>query len=208
MNVQKMLGSGPSTLVVDVLVAAWVVLCVLLGIAVADAAMELTALSDGVRDAGGAVVSSGEAIGGVEIPVVGEAFKDVGTQISDTGREVASGGDASRESIEDFARVLGFAVAAIPAIPVLAYYLPPRLGRGREIRAVKSMRSAAGDDPLFVEFLARRAVEQLPYRRLRKISDRPWLDLLEGRHDELAKAELRRVGVIRTRLPAAQQQES
>ena len=85
-------------------------------------------------------------------------------------------------------------------LPVLLYYLPPRLRRGREIRAVNRMRGAAGDDPLFVEFLARRATEQLSYRELGRVSDRPWRDLEEGRHVPLAEAELRRVGILRPRL--------
>lgn len=194
--------SAPTTLLLDLLVAAWIVACIAFGVFVANGVEELTVLSDGISDAGGAVVSSGDAIGDAELPVVGNAFAGVGEEISKAGREVQGGGESSRADIERLARLLGIALALIPMLPVLLHYLPPRLTRGREIRAVKRMRGTAGDDPLFVEFLARRATEQLPYRQLRKISDRPWLDLEEGRHVPLAEAELRRVGILRPGLKA------
>lgn len=194
--------SAPTTLLLDLLVAAWIVACIAFGVFVANGVEELTVLSDGISDAGGAVVSSGDAIGGAELPVVGNAFAGVGEEISKAGREVQGGGESSRADIERLARLLGIALALIPMLPVLLHYLPPRLTRGREIRAVKRMRGTAGDDPLFVEFLARRATEQLPYRQLRKVSDRPWLDLEEGRHVPLAEAELRRVGILRPGLKA------
>lgn len=194
--------SAPTTLLLDLLVAAWIVACIAFGVFVANGVEELTVLSDGISDAGGAVVSSGDAIGGAELPVVGKAFGGVGEEISQAGREVQGGGESSRADIERLARLLGIALALIPMLPVLLHYLPPRLTRGREIRAVKRMRGTAGDDPLFVEFLARRATEQLPYRQLRKVSDRPWLDLEEGRHVPLAEAELRRVGILRPGLKA------
>ncbi len=194
--------SAPITLLLDLLVAAWIVACIAFGVLVADGVEELTVLSDGISDAGGAVVSSGEAIGGAELPVVGKPFGGVGEEISEAGREVQGGGESSREDIESLARLLGVALALIPMLPVLLHYLPPRLTRGREIRAVKRMRGTAGDDPVFVEFLARRATERLSYRELRRVSDRPWLDLEEGRHVPLAEAELRRVGILRPRLKA------
>ena len=200
MRLEKLFGSGPATLAADVVVATLVVLFIALGLAVTDAAEELTTLSDGVSDAGGAVTSSGEAIGGVDVPVVGEQLAGAGEEIRMAGEEVQRRGDDSREQIEDFARLLGLVVAGVPMLLLLGYYLPPRLSRAGEVRALKSLQRIAGDDPRFVEFLARRAAEQLPYRRLRRISDRPWADLDEGRHSELAKGELRRMGVMRTRL--------
>ncbi len=195
--------SAPTTLLLDLLVAAWIVACIALGVFVADGVEELTVLSDGIADAGGAVVSSGDAIGGAELPVVGKPFGGVGEEISQAGRDVQGGGESSRETIERLARLLGIALALIPMLPVLLHYLPTRLTRGREIRAVKRMRGTAGDDPLFVEFLARRATEQLSYRQLRRVSDRPWRDLEEGRHVPLAEAELRRVGILRPGLKAS-----
>ena len=203
MRRQRLFASAPATLTLDAIVVLWVALCIALGLVVADAVEELTALSDGIASAGGAIRTSGEAIGGVELPVVGEPLAGAGQEIQETGRGVESSGRDAREEIEDFARLLGAALAIIPMAPVLLLYLPPRLRRGREIRALRRMQRAAGDDPSFVEFLARRAAGQLSYRELGRLSERPWRDLEEGTHLPLAEAELRRVGVLRPRLDRA-----
>ncbi len=196
-------GSAPVTLLLDILVVAWVVACILFGMLVADGVEELTVLSDGITGAGSAVVRSGDAIGGAELPVVGKPFGGVGEEIAQAGREVEGGGRSSRADIETLARLLGIALALIAMLPVLINYLPQRLTRGRELHAVRRMRRSAGGDPLFVEFLARRATERLSYRQLRKVSETPWRDLAEGRYTELAEAELKRVGLTRTALAGA-----
>jgi hypothetical protein len=91
--------------------------------------------------------------------------------------------------------LLGIAVALLPSIPVLAFYLPARLQRLREARALRRAVRMHGHDPEFHAFLARRAVEALGYHQLRRVSSFPWRDLAEGRCAPLATAELRRLGV-------------
>lgn len=197
MTARRPLGRVAAVLAVDVMVAAWVVLWIVVGIVVADAANGLTQLSDAVGAAGGAVTDSGEALGSLDLPIVGQPLADAAAGIERAGQDVEATGRSTRADIERFSRLLGLAVALIPTVPMLAYYLPPRLARGREAGAFKQMVHDGDGDPRLEEFLARRAVERLSYSRLRAVSRMPWRDLDEGRFEQLAEAELRRMGFVR-----------
>jgi hypothetical protein len=43
------------------------------------------------------------------------------------------------------------------------------------------------------EYLARQAADDLPFRKLRTISDDPWEDIRQGRYEALARVELDRL---------------
>lgn len=193
---QPRLPSGAALVVVDVAVALWLLVCVALGVAVADGVRELTALSDTVSDAGRAVQDSGRALGSLsDLPLVGGQLGGAGRQIGDAGRGVVAEGAATRQSIERTADLLGLAVGLIPMLPVLLLYAPPRVGRAAEVRAVRCFVADGAGDPLLLRTLAERGLANLSYREMRRVSPRPWRDLEEGRYEELARAELRRVGV-------------
>jgi hypothetical protein len=83
----------------------------------------------------------------------------------------------------------------MPSLPLLALYLPARVGRVHEARAVESARDSAAGDPGFEELLARRAAYTLSYRQLGEITAEPWSDLAAGRFERLARAELERLGL-------------
>ncbi|MGH3452660.1 MAG: hypothetical protein ACRDQW_18550, partial [Haloechinothrix sp.] len=89
-----------------------------------------------------------------------------------------------------------------PTLPLLALYLPMRLAWRRQVRAVRRALERGPDDLAVDEFLAWRAVLNLPYDRLREVSADPWRDLEAGRYRKLGDAELRRLGINR---PAARQ---
>jgi hypothetical protein len=92
--------------------------------------------------------------------------------------------------VNDLSVLLGLAVAVIPSLPLLVLYVPLRAARLRE----------AGDDPQLEELLARRAVQNLPYHRLARVTRTPWRDLADGRYAALAAAEKQRVGIRTARL--------
>ena len=66
---------------------------------------------------------------------------------------------------------------------------------GTNTRRVRRALAAGSPDPVLEEFLARRAVLNLPYQELRAVSPDPFRDLEEGRFDELAARELERLGL-------------
>jgi hypothetical protein len=195
MSRPRLPSSTAGVLTIDLLVALWALLWIVVGIAVAADVRELTELSTSLSTAGQAVDDSGRALGAIDIPLVGGAIDASAQQIQDAGRSVIEGGRSSRETIERLSLLLGLGVAILPLVPVLVYYLPPRLGRAIEIRSVKRVLTAGAGDPQLERFLAHRAAHQLSYRELGRVSRSPWRDLEEGRYSELAAAELRRVGV-------------
>ena len=189
------LPSGPLLLALDILVVAWVALFVLLGVLVYDTVEELGALSESVTTAGRAVDDTGRAIGSIDVPLVGGALGDVARQIQDAGQSVIGTAATAREGIDRLALITGLLVGILPSLPLLAYYAPPRLVRARETSAVTAAIEEGAGDPLLERLLAERAAVNLTFRELRRVSSRPWRDIEEGRFEELAEAELRRVGV-------------
>ena len=121
--------------------------------------------------------------------------------VVEAGRQAQRSGRSSRESIGRLSLLIGVAVAALPSTPLLLY-VPRRLREGRDRRELERLIAEDGvalrDGPL-AEVLARRAVDRLSLRELRRVSADPWGDIRAGRVGDLARAELERMGVA---LPA------
>lgn len=194
------LPTGRLLTAVDVAVAAWVLVWVVLAFVIAGAVEGLTDLSGTVEEVGTDVERAGGALGAVnDLPLVGGAFGDAldfpAETIQEAGTTAREGGASSTATIESLSLLLGLALALIPSAPVLAGYLPARVERAREAEALRRARRQAGDNPVFEEFLARRAAQHMSLRRLTQISPEPWRDLAEGRFEPLARAERERLGV-------------
>jgi hypothetical protein len=199
-SLEASLPAGRRLRLIDATLSAWALAWIVVGAVVASEVHGLAELSDTVGDVGAAVEASGVALstlGGV--PVIGDAFggalEAASERIQEAGRSAQESGASSRDSVDVLSVLLGLSVALIPSLPLLAGYLPARMSRAREVRALAEARRRSGDDPLFQEFLARRAAQSLPYRRLRDIAPEPWRELAEGRFGRLADAELERLGL-------------
>ncbi len=183
---------------VDLVVVVWVVAWVVVGVRVHDEVKGLTELSATISSAGGAVEETGRALASLDIPLVGGALDDAATRAVDVGRDTRLSGRTARESIADLSTLLGVSVALIPLSPILFLYLPVRLARIRERRAMRRLLDRFGDEPGLERLLAHRALQTMSYRRLdRELGGRPWMDLAEGRYGELAAAERRRLDLDR-----------
>jgi hypothetical protein len=192
--------SGRLVRVIDGILVLWVVAWIAVGLAVARDVRNLTALSDTVVQAGTAVGETGRALRALDgLPFVGERIGQVAGQIDAAAAQAVRSGRESRDSVQSLSVLLGFSVGVIPTLPILAMYVPFRISRAREVRAIRKAAARAQGDPMFEEYLAHRAVENLPYHRLREITPNPWRDLEEGRHSVLADAELDRLGLRRAR---------
>jgi hypothetical protein len=189
------LPAGPGLVVLDLLVLTWVVLFAILGAIVHAAVEDLLVLSTSVSTAGQAVDDTGRAIGSIDLPLVGGAIAAVGDQIRAAGRSVVEAAGSAGGSIERLALISGLVVGVVPSLPLLGYYLPPRLGRALEARAVRATILEAGGDRGLERLLARRAVAHLSFRDLRRISRRPWEDIERDEVSALAAAELARIGL-------------
>jgi hypothetical protein len=184
--------------VIDGILLVWVAAWIVIGLAVARDVRNLGTLSDTVVRAGTAVGETGRALQALEgLPFVGDRIARVAGQVDTAAAEAVRSGRNSRQSVESLSRLLGVSVAVIPTLPILAMYTPFRISRAREVRAIRRAAVQAQDDPMFEEYLAHRAVENLPYHKLREITPNPWRDLEAGHHSALAQAELRRLGLRR-----------
>jgi hypothetical protein len=193
-------GIVPSTRalhVLDMALGAWVLAWIGLGVAIGLKLSDLSGLSHTAVVDGRAVESVGRALGVAgSVPVVGEAFAGVAHQVQVAGASAANGGASSLSSIHALSFLLAIAVALLPSIPVLGFYLPVRLDLRREAEALHQAAVTYGDDPAFRAFLARRAIDSLGYHRLRGLAARPWEQTLsETDCSELAGGEIRRLGV-------------
>ena len=192
--------SGRVVWVIDAILVLWVVAWIAIGLAVARDVRNLTALSDTVVRAGTAVGETGRALRALEgLPFVGDRIGRVAGQVDAAAAQAVRSGRESRDSVQSLSVLLGFSVGVIPTLPILAMYVPFRVSRAREARAIRKAAVRAQGDPMFEEYLAHRAVENLPYHKLREITANPWRDLEEGRHSALADAEIDRLGLRRIR---------
>lgn len=181
---------------VDLLVVVWVVAWLLLGLRVHAEVEGLTELSTTISRAGGAVEQTGRALGDLNIPFVGERIDRTAEEVRAVGRETRISGRTARDSIADLSTLLGLSVALIPSSAILLVYLPVRLARIRERRALRRLIARFGDDEGLERLLAHRALQTMSYRRLRTAAgERPWVDLAEGRYAELAAAERHRLNL-------------
>jgi hypothetical protein len=183
----------------DVLVVVAIVLLALLGLKVRDTVNSLVVVPQGVRETGSAVQSgfhdAGDAVG--DVPIIGgelsDAFESAG---EGSGGRVESLGQEGVDSIHRLADLLGLLVFALPAVMVLAWYLPPRLALVRRLTAA----SEVLDDQASPErrrLIAMRAAFALPYETLLRHTRDPLGDLEAERYDGLIAAVLDDSGLSR-----------
>ncbi len=189
---------GPSVRpggLIDVLAVMWVALWVVVALAVADEMRNLGRLSVTVDRVGRAAVTVGDGLSDLSsVPFVGGRVDRAGAEIRAAGVRASAGASESKRSVRRLSVLLGLSIAVLPTAPLLLY-VPLRLSRIREARTLRRLLAQGGDAVAMERFLAERAVANLSYAQLRKVSEAPWRDLDEGRYGALALAELERVGV-------------
>jgi|SRR5579862_1533976 len=184
----------------DGVVLVWVICWIAMGVEVGRDIRQLTVVPR-------TVISTSQAVDGMansieqlaNLPVVGSQIRPIVAGVHAQASSIRNSGTATDQSIRELSILLGFAVALAPTTPLLALFIPLRISQEREAVAFRRAVRQQQDDPVFEEFLARRAAEHLPYHRLREVSHDPWRDIQNGNFRALADAELRRVGVARTR---------
>jgi hypothetical protein len=179
----------------DAGVVLWLVVWASLGVLMWHDIRAQAQLSQNVVKIGTAVKDTGDALGVVGgIPLVGGS---IGDRIKKTGSDVVTSGKASHAGILRVAIVSGVGVGLLPAALVLLLYVPVRLAWRRDVRAVCAGLASSAGDPAFEHYLARRAVDVLPWDGLHAVSGDPWRDIASGDFRTLADAELARLGIRR-----------
>ena len=182
----------------DAVVVFWTLVWIVLGLLVARDLQQLTQLSATVATSGRAMRAVVDSITPLaSLPVVGSTIAPLAKTAASEAASVQASGRVSAQSVRQLSLLLGLAVVVAPTVPLLVLYVPLRISQERESRAFRRALANGADDSAFEEFLAQRAVQNLPYHRLREITTNPWHEIREGNFRALADAELKRVGVRR-----------
>lgn len=190
-------GPRARAVVADVASIILLVLFAWAGLKVHDSVDRLAVLGEGVQATGGAVEggfeSAAEAVDGA--PVVGDDLADELRSAGEgSGGEVVELGEQGEESAHDLAVVLGLVTFGLPALLLLAQWLPRRIGQVEKLRAATAV---LGDDatPERRRLLAMRAAFSLPYGQLLQYTRDPLGDLVSERYDALVAAALEDAGL-------------
>ena len=180
----------------DVFIVVWAAVWIGVAAYTAHEVQVLHDLSSTVVKTGVAVDTTGRALQGIgSIPLVGSQIGTLAGQVRAAGQSAQASGAATRNSVDNLSILLGVAIGLIPTVPALVLYLPLRIGWRRERRAIVDAVRRWGGQPSLEDYLARRALEHLPYHELREVDENPWSHLDDGGRRRLAEAELRRLGL-------------
>ncbi len=180
----------------DVAAVVWIWLWVVLAGKVRDATLGLATpgrkidasasdLAERLRDAGRAVA---------KVPLVGDDVRGPFDGAGGAAEGLAGAGRQQVEAVGTLAHWLGIAVALIPILVLLWFYLPPRIRFVRRASAGQRFLDATADLDLF----ALRAMAHQPLHVLAKLDDDPAGAWRRGDRDvigRLARLELRAVGL-------------
>jgi hypothetical protein len=192
-------GQFARQLLTDVVLVCWVLLWIWAGMAVHDATMELAGpgyqITESATGISESMTDAGEVLEG--LPLVGDEARAPFDQASGAADELADAGRAEVAAVESLANGLGLAVALIPILVVVAFYVPARVRFVR--RATAGARFVDADEDL--DLFALRALAHQPLHVLARITDDPagaWRRGDRAVTDRLAELELRADGL---RLP-------
>jgi len=190
--------ADPSQLrLVDGLLLFWCTVWIVVGIWVGHEIWQLSRLGGTLAQSGQALDDSGRALQELrDVPIIGDAPGAIGDEVRRTAADVVSRGREAQASTRQLAVLLGLTTALLPTVPVLLY-LPLRLGAAADRRRVRELVGTLDEQELDTH-LARRALQELPYERLLRVSPAPERDFEAGRRRALADAELARLGLRRT----------
>lgn len=184
----------------DLLVVCWVLAWIYLG-SVAAARIDRLAVVGGALTQ---VAAAEDDMAGAFRPL--DRIPFVNLNLGGLERQLHTAAATSRASavqetaaIHSLAQLTGLGVILLALFPVLFLYVPARLVRLQEVWTVRRDLRRFGSEPGMTAYLAGRALVNLPYGALRRYSSDPAADLAQGRWDDLAEAELARLGIRRRR---------
>jgi hypothetical protein len=196
----------------DLVMVAWIYLCVQAGLWVNNLVLQLDALAQGVINAGKTfdswILSFEQGIPS-NVPYLSDFLHRTAEALkTHSGDSLISAGRAGSHGIHLLALILAIIVTTVPLVFALAIYLPRRLRLIADMRGIHvTLRRALERPelaPQMLEILAGRAIYTLPYHRLLEYSRNPAEDWYLRRFEPLARAELEHHGLTVERYFGAQ----
>jgi hypothetical protein len=180
----------------DGLAVFWVALWFVIGAWVAYSIWELSAIGDTMAESGRALATAADALRRIgQLPLIGDHVQNLAEEVQATAADIVVRGEQTRLDLRRMSVLLGLAVVLLPVAPVLAGYLPSRLQRRREVRALRKALRQQGRGRTLDLYLARRAVAIVPFDRLPASGTDPWTEADGDGVRWLADAELDRLGL-------------
>jgi hypothetical protein len=187
--------SARAVRVLDVVIVAYLVAWVALGLVIGRDIAQQVELADQVVRVGATLRTTGEGFEALSaIPFVGDDIGAVAERVVTAGAEVEASGRASADAIREMSVLVAIALALLPTLVLVPLYLPMRLAWRRDVAGVREALRRDGQTPELRRVLALRALVTLPYDRLRDLEPDPWA-ALERDDGRLAAAELERLGL-------------
>jgi hypothetical protein len=187
----------------DLVMVAWIYLCVRAGLWVNNLVLQLDALAQGVINAGKTfdswILSFEQGIPS-NVPYLSDFLHRTAEALKvHSGDSLISAGQAGSRGIHLLALILAIMVTSIPLVFALIIFVPRRLRLIVDMRGihVTVRRALARPElaPQMLEILAGRAIYTLPYNRLLEYSRNPAEDWYLRRFEPLARAEMERHGL-------------
>lgn len=179
---------------VDLLAVVWVVAAVQVATGTQHLVLQWKAPGQQIIDAGtqlrNTFLSASSTASG--IPFVGNDFAGVLGQGTVSGDVLGQVGRGEMQAVEYLSGGVAVTIVVVALIPVLSVWLPRRLRYARRATRAVSMRAHAPD------LLALRALNELPYRRLKRVAADPsaaWRGEDRGAIAQLANLQLTRHGL-------------
>lgn len=176
----------------DLVVVAWAVMWLLLGMHLHDLVTVLAVPGEGLSDVGTSIASGADRVAAAldDAPLVGGGLAEPFSVLGDAGADLAGVGEQSRQAALRLALWLSVSVAGVAIAVVVAPYLRRRVQWSRRATVAARLR----DEPGTARLLALRAVVSRPLTELVRVSSDPLRDVQE-RPLALAALELRELGL-------------
>jgi hypothetical protein len=182
----------------DVFIVVWCVFWVVVAVFAAADIRNMDKLPTTVVDVTDGLKKVTDGLSGLAaMPLIGGGIGNLVGEIDHTVTNANGNATSTRDSIDRVAVYAGLSVALIPSVLMLVFYAPFRLPWREDRRAITAALALDPNDEVLDEYLARRAIDALPYDRLRALGENPWRMIEAGEFGVLADAELARLGVRR-----------
>jgi hypothetical protein len=108
---------------VEVAVALWVALWLVVGVWTGVEVWRLSNLTQTVADSGQAIGEVGQGLQSLDaVPLVGEEAARLGTRVRDNGVDIIAGAQQAQGSFRRLSLLLGVTIAFVPTVPVVAMH--------------------------------------------------------------------------------------
>jgi hypothetical protein len=180
----------------DVTMVVWIVLWILLAVFIGRAVWSVGRIADPVISNAGGLSETARGFERLRsVPLVGGVLGGAVGGVAGAADKSRAEAQSIQDRIHMVGLVVGILIAAGPVLVALLIYLPVRLSWRRDVSAVRAALARDPHDPVLQRYLAERAIQGLPFDRLRELSDDPWSDLQTGRAEALASLEITRLGL-------------